>query len=169
MPEGSLGRTYCAFAEDNGLFPESLAHEVRVAREDSGGFVPNATPEVAYLHDRYRDLHDVWHVVTGYGTDMAGEMAIVNFQAAQVGYRAMTISSWLQLVLIVARSGRFDLFATALRARRRARHTQYLLAADWERLLPMPLEDVRRELELPGLRPYRTWDYPDRSSAPARA
>ena len=29
MPEGSLGRSYCRFAEDKRLFPEALAEEVR--------------------------------------------------------------------------------------------------------------------------------------------
>ncbi len=46
------------------------------ARSATGGQVPGATPEVAFLNDRYRDLHDIWHVVTGYGTDLAGEYGI---------------------------------------------------------------------------------------------
>ncbi|MCR9096170.1 MAG: Coq4 family protein [bacterium] len=169
MPEGSLGRTYCAFAEDNGLYPEHLAEEVRVARAETEGFVPDASPEVAYLHDRFRDLHDLWHVVTGYGTDMAGELAIVNFQAVQVGYRAMTISSWLQLIGIALRTGRFDVLVTGFRGRRRGRGADYLLAADWERLLPLPLEEVRRELGVPPLRPYRPWDHRTPKAAEAHA
>ena len=169
MPEGSLGRLYCAFAEGHALFPEALAEQVRLARAASGGLVPDASPEVAYLHDRYRDLHDLWHVVTGYGTDMAGELAIVNFQSTQVGYRAMTISSWVQLLSIALRTGRFDVLLTGFRARRRGRQSAYLLAADWDRLLTMPLEEVRRELGVPPLRPYRPWDHPQPANREARA
>ena len=160
LPEGSLGWTYCRFAEENGLFPEDLAEAVREARVATGGLVPEATPEVAYLHDRYRDLHDLWHVVTGYGTDMAGELAIVNFQATQVGYRAMTINAWIRLFTIAIQTGRLDILVTSICARARGRRAAYLLAVDWERLLPVPLEDVRRELAIEPLPPYRTWDYP---------
>ena len=169
LPEGSLGRLYCAFAEEKKLFPEALAEEVRIARADSGGFIPDASPEVAYLHDRYGHLHDLWHIVTGYDTDMAGELAIVNFQAVQVGYRAMTISSWVQLLSIAFRTGRFDVLVTGFRARRRGRRADYLLSADWDRLLPLPLEEVRRELGVEPLRPYRPWDHPQPDPSAARA
>jgi ubiquinone biosynthesis protein COQ4 len=169
MPEGSLGRLYCRFAEENQLFPEQLAHEVRVARAASGGLVPNATPEVAYLHDRYRDLHDLWHVVTGYGTDMAGELSIVGFQTKQVGYRAMTILAAVQVFIIVCRTGRFDILKTWFGGRRRGKAAQYLLAADWERLLPLPLDEVRRELHVEPVGPYRIWNYPPPRHAAAQA
>ena len=91
LPDGTLGREYCRFAEENQLFPEMLAAEVRAARSETGGQVPDATPDAAYLHDRYRDLHDLWHVLTGYGTDMAGEWGIIAFQSKQVGYHSMAI------------------------------------------------------------------------------
>lgn len=160
MPEGSLGRLYCHFAEDNQLYPERLAEEVRIARAESGGLVPNSSPEAAYLHERYRDLHDLWHVVTGYGTDMAGELSIVGFQTKQVGYRAMTILAAFQVFLIVCRTGRFDLLKTWWGGRRRGKQARYLMAADWERLLPLPLEAVRLELDIEPVGTYRIWNYP---------
>jgi len=160
FPEGSLGRLYCRFAEEKGLYPERLAEEVRSARAETDGLLPESTPEVAYLHDRYRDLHDVWHVVTGYGTDMAGELGIVALQSKQVGYRAMTISAFFQIIVIVLRTGRFDLVRTWIGGRRRGKRAQFLMSADWERLLRMPLEDVRAELDVIPAGDYPTWDYP---------
>lgn len=168
LPEGSLGREYCRFAEEKQLFPERLAKEVRDARQETGGFVPNSTPEAAYLHDRYRDLHDLWHVLTGYGTDMAGEFGIIAFQTRQVGYRSMALMAFLN-VLRNAIPARPDLLKTWFLGRRRGARAHYLLAEDWERLLPMPLEDVRRELGIDELPAYRTWNYPrpaESSAAP---
>ena len=52
------------------------------ARSATGGQVPGATPEVAFLNDRYRDLHDIWHVVSGYGTDLGGVAAFLASDAA---------------------------------------------------------------------------------------
>jgi hypothetical protein len=69
------------------------------ARSATGGQVPGATPEVAFLNDRYRDLHDIWHVVTGYGTDLAGEYGIVALQSQQVGYRAMLVMGFLSMLM----------------------------------------------------------------------
>jgi len=164
LPDGSLGREYCRFAEDNQLFPEVLARQVRDARSESRGVVPESTPEAAYLHDRFRDLHDLWHVLTGYGTDMAGEWGIIAFQTKQVGYRSMAVMAFLNLSRH-ALAGRPDLLLTWARGRRRGARARYLLAEDWERLLPLPLEDVRHELAVEPLAPYRTWNY--REAVPA--
>ncbi len=168
LPEGSLGREYCRFAEENQLFPERLAESVREARAGSGGSVPESTPEAAYLHDRFRDLHDVWHVLTGYGTDMAGEWGIIAFQTRQVGYRSMAIMAFLN-VLWNAFPTRPDLLGVWFGGRRRGARARYLLSADWERLLPMPLEEVRRELGIEPLRAYRPWNYSESAVASARS
>ena len=168
LPEGSLGREYCRFAEEHELYPERLAQEVRDARASSGGFVPESTPELAYLHDRYRDLHDLWHVLTGYGTDMAGEWGIIAFQTRQVGYHSM---AWMAFgnVLRNAIPDRLDLLGTWIRGRRAGAKARYLLAEDWERWLPQPLSEVRRALGIDAPPRYRPWSYPDSIVRAARA
>ena len=154
LPESSLGHRYARFAIDRGLFPEDLAAVVREARAATGGNVPEATPEVAYLHDRYRDLHDLWHVVVGYGTDLAGEYALIAFQTQQTGYRSMAIGAFSSMSCHALR-GRFDLWRTWLEGRRRGARAPFLMSQDWERLLPMPLASVRAELGLDPPPEYR--------------
>jgi len=154
LPDGTLGRALACFLDERGIFPEELARKVREARADSGGFAPRASPEVAYLHDRFRDLHDLWHVVTGYDIDWAGEYGVVALSAQQVGYRSQTIATFVSTVL-AAVCGRPDIFGTWLQARRRAREAPYLLAQDWPALLPLPLRDVRRRLHLDPPPKYR--------------
>ncbi len=154
LPDGSLGRELVCFLDERGIFPEELARKVREARADSGGFAPRATPEVAYLHDRFRDLHDLWHVVTGYDNDWAGEYGVVALSAQQVGYRSQTIATFVSSAL-AAVSGRPDILGTWFKARRRARQAPYLLAEDWPALLPLPLHEVRRRLHLDPPPKYR--------------
>jgi ubiquinone biosynthesis protein COQ4 len=167
MPEGSLGREYVRFADTKQFFPEVLAASTREARCESGGLVPNATPEAAYLHDRYRDLHDLWHVAIGYDTDMAGEWGLVAFQTKQAGYRSMMLMASIGCFL-TAMKGRFDLFGVWLDGRRRGKRAANLLAQDWERLLPMPLESVRKQLGLNPPPVYRPYDCPESAKPAAR-
>jgi len=168
LPDGTLGREYCRFAETRALYPEDLAAAVREARSESGGLVPEATAEVAYLHDRYRDLHDLWHVAIGYGTDMAGEWGILAFQTRQVGYRTMKFLAFFGCMR-VALAGRLDLIRVWLDGRRRARQAAFLMAQDWEQLLLMPLETVRAQLGLGSPPLYKPFDYPTPQLAAATA
>src|SRR3974390_327538 len=89
LPEGTLGRAYLAFVESEGLSPEGIRDASMGARSE------RRRPEVfAYVHDRMRDTHDLWHAATGYKGDALGELALLAFTLGQ---------SWnLGLALIVA-------------------------------------------------------------------
>jgi len=154
MTEGSLGLTLLRFLEEREIHPEELARKVREARVDSDGFAPGASADVAYLHDRFRDLHDLWHVATGYDNDWAGEYGVVAFSAQQVGYRSQTIATFVSS-LLAAISGRPDVLGTWFEARRRAKRAPFLLAEDWPALLSQPLSEVRRRLDLEPMPDYR--------------
>jgi len=169
LPEGSLGREYARFAESKALFPEKLAEAVVEARKATGGYVAGATEEHAFLHDRYRDLHDLWHVVTGYGTDLAGEYGIVAFQSRQTGYRAMTVMSFFSVLATAVSSARPDLLGIWFDGRRRGREAVFLLSQDWDALVELPLEVVREQLGLSELPSYRPFDYEKSARQPAQA
>jgi len=79
LPGGSLGGEYVRFVEENevdvvGFAEASLRH---MAREDY------ATDEAWALANRMRDVHDLVHVVSGYGTDLLGEMCTLAFGIRQ--------------------------------------------------------------------------------------
>jgi len=99
---------------------------------------------------------------------MAGEWGIIAFQCKQVGYRSMALMAFRN-VLWNAFPTRPDLLVVWFRGRRRGARARYLLSADWERLLPMPLEEVRRELGIEPLRAYRPWNYSESAIAAGRA
>src|SRR5262249_26158167 len=61
LPEGTLGRAYATFLRSRGLTPEVF--------DAPPEGVPD--PKVAYVIQRARQTHDLWHVVTGCETDPA--------------------------------------------------------------------------------------------------
>ena len=81
------------------------------------------------------------------------------FQSKQVGYHSMAVMAFFNM-LKHALAGRPDLLMVWWKGRRRGRRAAYLLAADWERLLTLPLEKAQRELDVEPVEPYRVWNYP---------
>jgi ubiquinone biosynthesis protein COQ4 len=90
-------------------------------------------------------MHDLWHALTGYGSDEAGEAAVLAFTQGQIPQRALAV-----LVAAAAWLGPWgDALAWQrylVRAWRRGRRARALIAADWEALLPRPLAEVRAVL-----------------------
>ena len=78
LPQGSLGREYERYLADNDLDPnllrESAFIEAHAARGD----------DVGYLAERGFQLHDLFHVLTGFDTTPLGEVRVVSFSVAQV-------------------------------------------------------------------------------------
>ena len=73
MPSGSLGRAYFDFVSEENLSAEGLveASKIRVT--------PPPADDVTWFRERNREMHDLLHVVTGYGRDPLGEACLVAF------------------------------------------------------------------------------------------
>ncbi|MBV9784852.1 MAG: hypothetical protein JO264_13665 [Acidisphaera sp.] len=71
LPTGTLGRAYADFMTENKLDLRALAD-----LEALGGERP-MSPDERWFIDRATDLHDLWHVVIGYGTDELGELCVL--------------------------------------------------------------------------------------------
>jgi ubiquinone biosynthesis protein COQ4 len=148
LPEGSFGRTYLEFMEKGGLSAEGLVEADEAAVRMSPTPPPVVDADRMYLGDRMRDMHDLWHVLTAYGMDEAGEAANLAFTLGQVPNLGMAL-----IVAAAAVVGPKDLKLTWPRylwaAYQRGRHTPMLSVARYEDLLPLPLEEVRRRLGVP--------------------
>lgn len=147
LPDGSLGRAYLAFVESEGITPEGI-------KSASEGREPR-TADFAFLNQRMRDTHDLWHTVTGYKGDVLGEVSLLAFTLAQ---------HWNSGVALIVAAGLLKGFGridTSLirEGYRRGREAAWLPAQEWEAMLPLPLEQVRRRLKLgapPVYTPVRT-------------
>ncbi len=136
LPEGSLGRAYGTFMEANGLTPDAIPHV-----DANGG------PE--YMRAHLYETHDLWHVVTGFGPDPAGEAGLQAVYAAQLpGMLPAALVSALLLNAAIERSSaktkeRFDAVARGWELGQRAK---MLFGYPWRERFATPLEEVRREL-----------------------
>jgi ubiquinone biosynthesis protein COQ4 len=139
MPAGSLGRAYLAFVESEGI----SAQGIRDASEAEHRTVSN-DPDIAFIRNRMRDTHDVWHAATGYRGDVLGELALLAFN---VGQHWNTAIALIVVAAILKGIGRTDL-AVVLDGYRRGRKAAWLPSQDWESLLEKPLDEVRALLKL---------------------
>jgi ubiquinone biosynthesis protein COQ4 len=138
LPAGSLGRCYADWMVAEGLSAEGLI-------QAAGYADPAASAERQLIDGRGASTHDVWHVVTGYGRDLLGELALLHFTLVQTRNTGLLLPCWLGVLARGwGREGRRLLFE----ARRRARRAAWLPAVDWESLLPEPLPAVREQLGL---------------------
>ena len=152
LPPGALGRTYAEFMGREQISAQGLA-EASLAAGDAD---PALSAERRLFGARLRDMHDLWHVVTGYGRDLLGEASLLAFSYAQTRNRGVGLivaTAWWK-----ARSA--PAFRRMLReGYRRGRRAAWLPAQDWEALLARPLDEVRAELGLgepPRYEPVRS-------------
>jgi ubiquinone biosynthesis protein COQ4 len=145
MPEGSLGRAYLAYLDTNGFAPGGLLEvqfRVQTHWEHQEG-VPALDPLRAWFRDRTMLAHDLFHVLTDYGTDELGEATLLAFSLAQLGGRSQALLTF-GAALEVWRALGWRWLVYDFRAWRRGRRASWLVALAWEELLPLRVETVRR-------------------------
>jgi ubiquinone biosynthesis protein COQ4 len=144
LPDGSLGRAYLDFMEREDLSAEAL---VAASQDWENDPVP---PHVALFRARMREMHDVSHVVTGYGRDQLGELCLLTFMYRQQGNLGMLMvvaMAWRQL----SKAAR-----TAVReAWRNGSKATWLAAQDWETLFAQPLDQIRKALTVSAPAAYQ--------------
>ncbi|KAG7314804.1 hypothetical protein KOW79_022107 [Hemibagrus wyckioides] len=137
LPDGSLGREYLRFLEVNNVTPDTRA-DVKFVDDE----------ELAYVMQRYREVHDLIHTLLGMPTNMLGEVAVKVFEAAQTGL-PMCIMGAVLGPLRLSKSHMQKLVQSlgpwALRNGSRAR---CLLSVFYERHWDQNLEELRKELNI---------------------
>jgi ubiquinone biosynthesis protein COQ4 len=147
MPAGSLGRAYAEFMDTAGLDPHGLVEAENLSQASGKWEGTDAGRE--WFGDRLRDMHDLWHVLTGYGRDEAGEAANLAYSYAQSPFRGVALILFgIAVNAPPERLGRIAWLRYLHRAWRRGRESAWLPAVHWERLLPRPIDEVRRALRI---------------------
>ena len=141
LPEGSLGRAYLAFVEQEKISPDGIRE---AGRKGMTNEIPLSDP-FDYVHARMRDTHDLWHAAVGYHGDVLGETALLAFTFAQTRNPAIALIIGIGLLKTI---GAPEARSVMLDGHRRGRAAAWLPEQEWETLLPLPLSEVRSRLHL---------------------
>lgn len=149
FPEGTIGAAYRAFRAERDLTVEGLAQEAM--KVNDGVEAPHP---IAWMARRLRDTHDLWHTITGYGTDALGEASLLGFTYGQVP------NGGIAFIAIGAANEFRKLRQPYPYARsiwegyRHGKKAARLIDEDYLKLLAEPLEDARRRLKIETPRTY---------------
>jgi ubiquinone biosynthesis protein Coq4 len=138
LPEGTLGRAYIDFMDGNGLDAADLPTR------------PATTPQ-DYVRAHLFETHDIWHVVTGFETHLAGELGLQAFYLAQLPalLAPLLLAIGMANTMIYGfedKDARMDAIAHGWRLGKQAKG---LFGQRWNDLWTTPLAEVRALLGIP--------------------
>lgn len=139
LPPTSLGGAYARFLETHSFDPDERAPVQ---------FVDDA--DLAFVMMRYRQVHDLWHVLYGLPPTLLGEVALKWLEAAQTGLPMATMAASAGALRLKA-SERSIVARHVLpwAARHAATSTSIdLMCVYYERQFQRPLADLRKELRI---------------------
>lgn len=140
---GTVGAAYRAFREARGFTAEGLADEARKVAPQV-----DAQHPVIWYSRRIRDIHDIWHVLTGYGTDALGEACVVSFSYAQTRNLGFAFIGWGAAREIQREVSSIPARRAVWQAYRNGKAARWLPALDYEALFEQPLEAARARLNI---------------------
>jgi ubiquinone biosynthesis protein COQ4 len=147
LPGGTFGKEYARWMIDQGLSPDQRPTDP----------LP-ADPDERYLLQRLLEVHDLWHVLSGYNCDAAGELGMLAFT---LGQRVQPRIAWHLLSAIredlrVCWKNRLGPWTPLIpylwRAFRRGRKARFLVPIILEDYLYLPIGTVRERLGIVPLR-----------------
>lgn len=150
LPAGTLGRAYYEFTASENLSAEGLVEASRITMQ--------ALPadDLTLFRERSREMHDLLHVVTGYGRDPLGEACLVAFSYAQTGLKGFAMIAAFAARRIARSRPDQPVRRAVFEGYRLGRRSGWLPGADWEALLAQPVEAIRAQFAVKPPTYYRT-------------
>jgi ubiquinone biosynthesis protein COQ4 len=138
LPEGTVGRAFARYFMDNKTRPFETPWE---------------TPSDGdYVLKWYRETHDIHHIVTGYGTDVVGEMELQAFSFGNLGLPSSRLALFFGVVLTprgMPPVGKH--WRRLVAAYRRGKRTESLLGVRYDQYLDQPVAALRQALRVPPM------------------
>ncbi len=144
LPEHTMGHAYARYYIENGLDPNLLRESAFIEAHKKRG------EDVGYMAHRGFQLHDLFHVLTGYDTSPLGEVRVVSFTVAQtmapypafiIATRPLQAALYKPQLLPVLMDAITEGWALG-------RQAEPLLPVHWEEHFERPLLELRAEYGL---------------------
>ncbi|BAZ13896.1 hypothetical protein NIES4071_57360 [Calothrix sp. NIES-4071] len=134
-PQDSLGYAYAVYIKKSGFDP-SFYRTIEV--ED----------DISYVLLRVRQTHDIWHVVTGFNTDINGEIELKAFELAQTrrNLAVFLVGATILATLAMSPQALPDLLNQIVLGYQMGGKAKPLFAQKWEENWEKPLFEWRSEL-----------------------
>lgn len=145
LAPGTVGRAYVDWLDRFNVTPDS---------RDPVRFIDD--PELAYVMQRYRESHDLYHVLLGFPTSVGAEIVVKMFEYANNGLPMTLLSSVFGPLRLKSATRRRLLRTYAGWALRAGAAAEPMIAVYWEREWSRDLLDLRRELKISD--PPMTWE-----------
>ena len=160
MPKGSFAHAYLEYLGGDQMGSSEYFLDAAGLDDKARRFGWN--DDQLWFVKRMANSHDLFHVVTGYDRDVTGEVGIVCYTAGQIPLLPLRMLMPYFFVLKPSQPIRWGGFV--LEAFRHGRETSSLACVDYEVLLPLPLDEARREIGMRSLQdahpngiPARGW------------
>jgi ubiquinone biosynthesis protein COQ4 len=136
-PSATLAGAYGRFMKTRGLRPEEFPALAGKTDFD-------------YVLTHFYETHDLWHVVTGFDTDPAGEAGLQAFYSVQIRSHLpyFVMAAILMNAAIFSYEDRHRRVAAIAEGFRTGKSAKSLMGIDWREYFDKPLTEVRRELDL---------------------
>jgi ubiquinone biosynthesis protein COQ4 len=146
MAPDTLGGAYQRFMAQEQLSTAGLVAPSQNFRDEP------VSAEVALFRERMRDMHDLTHVLTGYGRDPLGELCLLAFTYPHNRNLGMALIALMGFLRIKS----WPVRRAVLEAWRHGRKACcWFPDMDWEALLPEQLDRLRRRFNIIEPAAYR--------------
>ena len=139
----SLGSTYRKFVSTESISAEELINESKVSP-----YTGYRSLDEKWMGERLRDIHDLFHVITGYGRDALGELCLLAFTNAQHYNRGIALVIFMGRRQYLRDHPKLPIDACLDEARNLARKSLWLPGVSWEQKLELPIKQVREHCRL---------------------
>jgi len=146
LPDGSVGAAYRAFLDRTGFSAKGLA-DISLTDFDPDAVV--VEHPYAWFGRRERDMHDIWHTLTGYtAEEHLGELCLVAFSYAQTGGLGWGAIAAMGAIRSLSVTRSTAVTRAVLEGYRHGRRARWLSGEDYVALLAEPLAAARRRLNI---------------------
>lgn len=144
LPKDTLGYKYYEFIYEENLSPEELIDASN--NIDLDKHFQYRTDDEIFFNTRKRDMHDLWHVTSGYGRDALGELSLLAFTYAQEQNRGIGAIALYGYWKVGKELPDFNLRQVIYEGYNNGKKATLWSCEDWETLIKLPLDQVREKL-----------------------